>query len=129
VVPAAEYLLLFRGQDTSGVGQSLAFLVVVPPPLTSLSRLFGCILIPKRWNETGKRHNSVFDGKGDIAGRAYFRIPFELAQDVLAGRIVRLGLRSSFHGSPSELYIEKSARRLTPANSLKLVGNVNHPWT
>ena len=34
VVPAAEYLLLFRGQDTSGVGQSLALLVVVPPPLT-----------------------------------------------------------------------------------------------
>jgi hypothetical protein len=33
VVPAAEYLLLFRGQDTSGVGQSLALLVVVPEVL------------------------------------------------------------------------------------------------
>lgn len=42
----------------------------------TLSPPFGCILIPKGRNETGKCHHSVFDCNGDIVLRAYPRIPF-----------------------------------------------------
>jgi hypothetical protein len=69
-------------------------------PVDTLSCLLGCILIPISGNESGKRHNSVFRCNGDIAGRGYFRIPVELAQNVLADGIVSPRLRSSCHNSP-----------------------------
>src|SRR6202022_1811550 len=69
-------------------------------PVDTLNCLLGCILLPKAGNESGERHYPVFHGNGNVAGRAYFRIPFELQQHVVANVIITPRLRSSRHSSP-----------------------------